>query len=112
MPTKPKRGGLGGLAGKAKKLLGRRQAGKETKRFAGMKKQADRMMKDLRDATKKMTVHQEPRSKMAASLRSLLDQPRKKVSKSPHKDKKKSKDAKYARVFKLPGRTKRPKGKT
>ena len=64
---------------------------------------------DLKDAKKKLSVHQEPRSKMAASLRSMMDQPRKKVPKSPHRDKKKSK---YADIFKkVPGGTKKPKGK-
>ena len=73
-------------------------------------KMLKKLRADLKDAKKKLSVHQEPRSKMAASLRSMMDQPRKKVPKSPHRDKKKSK---YADIFKkVPGGTKRPKGKT
>ena len=100
-----------GVPDKPRKPLGR-QAGKAKppKGFASLKKHLDKLNKDFKDATKKLTVHQEPRSKMAASLRSLMDQPRKKVPKSPHVDKKKSK---YADIFKkVPGGTKRPKGKT
>ena len=98
MPTKPR------------KPLGR-QAGKSPKLPKGADKLIKKLRADLKDATKKLTVHQDPKSKMSASLRSLMDQPRKKVPKSPHKDKKKSK---YADIFKSPGmrRTKRPKGKT
>ena len=73
-------------------------------------KMLKKLRADLKDAGKKLTVHQDPKSKMSASLRSLMDQPKKKVPKSPHKDKKKSK---YADIFKkVPGRRKRPKGKT
>ena len=86
MPDKPKRKGLA-----KRPKLGKAPS------LSGLKKQVDRMMKDFKDATKKMTVHQEPRSKTAASLRSLLDQPRSKVPKSPHRDKKKHK---YAGAFK------------
>ena len=71
MPTKPKRkglGGLGGLAGKAK----------SPKVPTGSAKLIEKLRADLKDAKKKLTVHQEPRSKMAAQLRSLMDQPRKK----------------------------------
>ena len=104
MPTKPKRkglGGLGGLAGKAK----------SPKVPTGAAKLIEKLRADLKDAKKKLTVHQEPRSKMAAQLRLLMDQPRKKKVISPHTDKKKSK---YADVFKSPGMkgTKRPRGKT
>ena len=73
-------------------------------------KMMKKLRADLKDAKKKLTVHQEPRSEFSAGLRSLMDQPRKKLPKSPHKDKKKSK---YAGIFKkVPGGTKRPKGKT
>ena len=77
-----------GVPDKPRKPLGR-QAGKAKppKGFASLKKHLDKLNKDFKDATKKLTVHQEPRSKMSASLRSLMDQPRKKVPKSPHKDK-------------------------
>ena len=66
------------------------------KSIAGHDRLIKKLRADLKDAKKKLSVHQEPRSKLAASLRSLLDQPRKKV-RSPHKDKKKSK---YADAFK------------
>ena len=62
-----------------------------------LSKRLNELRKDFKDAGKKLTVHQEPRSEFSAELRSLMDQPRKKISKSPHKDKKKSK---YADVFK------------
>ncbi len=57
---------------------------------------------DLKDAKKKLSVHQDPKSKMSASLRSLMDQPRKKVPKSPHKDKKNERkiNPKYKNIFK------------
>jgi len=45
----------------------------------------------LKDAGKKLTVHQDPKSKLSASLRSIMDQPRKKKVISPHTDKKKPK---------------------
>ena len=96
MPTKPR------------KPLGR-QAGKSPKLPKGADKLIKKLRADLKDATKKLTVHQDPKSKMSASLRSLMDQPRKKVPKSPHVDKKKSK---YAGMFKPPTQKKRPKGKT
>ncbi len=63
----------------------------------GAAKLIKKLRADLKDAKKKLNVHQEPRSKMAAELRSLMDQPKKKVPKSPHKDKKKSK---YKDIFK------------
>ena len=98
-PTKkklnPKKSGLSSLMRRAGKLAGK--ANSSSKLREAFKKSSDRMLKDLKDATKKMTVHQEPRSKSAASLRSLIDQKRYKVPKSPHKDKKKSK---YADAFK------------
>ena len=110
-PTKkklnPKNSGLSSLMRRAGKLAGK--ANSSSKLREAFKKSSDRMLKDLKDATKKMTVHQEPRSKSAASLRSLIDQKRYKVPKSPHKDKKKSK---YAGIFKKPDQKKRPKGKT
>ena len=98
----------------ADKPLGRRTGAagkpKRPKLPKGAAKLIKKLRADLKDATKKLTVHQDPKSKMSASLRSLMDQPRKKVPKSPHKDKKKSK---YADIFKkVPGGTKRPKGKT
>ena len=72
-------------------------------------KMLKKLRADLKDAGKKLTVHQDPKSKLSASLRSMMDQPRKKKVISPHTDKKKSK---YADIFKkVPGRTKRPKGK-
>ena len=49
----------------------------------------DKLRKDLKDAKRKLTVHEEPRSKMAASFRKLMDQPRKKRQVSPHTDPKK-----------------------
>ena len=63
----------------------------------GAAKLIKKLRADLKDAKKKLTVHQKPRSKMASELRSLMDQPKKKVPKSPHKDKKKSK---YKDIFK------------
>ena len=100
MPRKPL-GRQAGVAGKPR----------SPKLPKGAAKLIKKLHADLKDATKKLTVHQDPKSKMSASLRSLMDQPRKKVPKSPHKDKKKSK---YADIFKSPGMrgTKRPKGKT
>tara|TARA_R100000750_G_scaffold24652_2_gene15967 strand:- start:239 stop:661 length:423 start_codon:yes stop_codon:yes gene_type:complete len=41
--------------------------------------------KDLREAGKKLTVHQDPRSKQAARIRHMLDQPKKKLPISPHR---------------------------
>ena len=73
-------------------------------------KMIKKLRADLKDAKKKLTVHQDPKSKMSAALRSMMDQPLKKKVRSPHTDKKKSK---YADIFKkVPGRRKRPKGKT
>ena len=74
-------------------------------------KMLKKLRADLKDAGKKLTVHQDPKSKLSASLRSMMDQPRKKKVISPHTDKKKSK---YADIFKSPRMrgTKRPKGKT
>ena len=101
------------MEGKLKKpgpgRLKRLGKAKPLKDFENLKKHLDKLNKDFKDATKKMTVHQEPRSKQAASLRKLLDQPRKKKVISPHVDKKKSK---YAGIFKKPEQKKRPKGKT
>jgi len=62
-----------------------------------LSKMLKKLRADLKDAKKKLSVHQEPRSKMAAGLRSIMDQPRKKKVISPHTDKKKSK---YAGAFK------------
>ena len=67
-----------------------------------LSKMLKKLRADLKDAKKKLSVHQEPRSKMAAGLRSIMDQPRKKKVRSPHTDKKKSK---YADIFK-----KKPRG--
>ena len=72
-------------------------------------KMLKKLRADLKDAGKKLTVHQDPKSKLSASLRSIMDQPRKKKVISPHTDKKKSK---YAGIFKKPEQKKRPKGKT
>ena len=66
-------------------------------KISGADKTIKKLREALKDARKKLSVHQDPKSKMSASLRSLMDQPRKKVPKSPHKDKKKSK---YADIFK------------
>ena len=60
-------------------------------------KMLKKLRADLKDAKKKLTVHQDPKSKLSASLRSMMDQPRKKKVISPHTDKKKSK---YAGAFK------------
>ena len=98
MPRKPL-GRQAGVAGKPR----------SPKLPKGAAKLIKKLHADLKDATKKLTVHQDPKSKMSASLRSLMDQPRKKVPKSPHKDKKKSK---YADLFPRMKQTKRPKGKT
>ena len=72
-------------------------------------KMLKKLRSDLKDARKKLTVHQDPKSKMSAELRSMMDQPRKKKVRSPHTDKKKSK---YADIFKSPRMkgTKRPRG--
>ena len=72
-------------------------------------KMLKKLRADLKDAGKKLTVHQDPKSKLSASLRSMMDQPRKKKVRSPHTDKKKSK---YADIFKSPRMkgTKRPRG--
>ena len=67
------------------------------KSLAGHDRLIKKLRADLKDAKRKLTVHQEPRSKQAASLRSLFDKPGDKIPKSPHRDKKKSK---YAGVFK------------
>ena len=96
MPTKPKRKGLGGLGGLARKPKSSMMTPGISKSIAGHDKIIKKLREDLKDAKKKLSVHQDPKSKSAASLRSLLDQPRKKV-RSPHKDKKKSK---YADAFK------------
>ena len=88
---------------KPRKRPGRQaRKAKPPKGFENLKKHLDKLSKDFKDATKKLTVHQEPRSKMAASLRSLMDQPRKKVPKSPHKDKKNERkiNPKYKNIFK------------
>ena len=61
-----------------------------------------KLRSDLKDSGKKLTVHQDPKSKMSAALRSIMEQPRKKKVRSPHTDKKKSK---YADIFK-----KKPRG--
>tara|TARA_R110002020_G_scaffold63668_1_gene169677 strand:+ start:185 stop:448 length:264 start_codon:yes stop_codon:yes gene_type:complete len=65
--------------------------------YEEVSKKLDKLRKDLKDASKKLTVHQEPRSKMSAELRSMMDQPRRKKVRSPHTDKKKSK---YKDIFK------------
>ena len=62
-----------------------------------LSKMLKKLRADLKDAKKKLTVHQDPKSKLSASLRSMMDQPRKKKVISPHTDKKKSK---YAGAFK------------
>ena len=77
-----------------------------TRKTSGIAKTTLLMIKklrsDLKDATKKLTVHQDPKSKMSASLRSMMDQPRKKKVRSPHKDKKNEKriNPKYKDIFK------------
>jgi hypothetical protein len=76
----------------------------------GAAKLIKKLRADLKDAKKKLTVHQDPKSKLSAALRSLMDQPRKKRQVTPHTDKKKSK---YADVFNLPRqgiKKKRPRG--
>ena len=65
--------------------------------IAGHDKIIKKLRADLKDAKKKLSVHQDPKSKMSAALRSMMDQPRKKKVISPHTDKKKSK---YAGAFK------------
>jgi hypothetical protein len=92
MADKPKRQGLAGLKRLRPSDVGRPMTKPKFPSFAGMQK----ILKDLKDATKKLSVHQEPRSKRSASLRSLMDQPRYKIPKSPHRDRKKSK---YAKIF-------------
>ena len=74
-------------------------------------KMLKKLRSDLKDARKKLTVHQDPKSKMSAALRSMMDQPRKKKVRSPHTDKKNERkiNPKYKDIFK---KTKRPKGKT
>ena len=78
-----------------------------SKSIAGNDKLIKKLREDLRkhkdfikEARKKLTVHQDPKSKMSAELRSMMDQPRKKKVRSPHTDKKKSK---YADAFKSKG---------
>tara|TARA_R100001244_G_scaffold7670_1_gene9957 strand:+ start:389 stop:670 length:282 start_codon:yes stop_codon:yes gene_type:complete len=90
------------MADKPRKPPFRVGKAKPPKGFENLKKHLDKLNKDFKDATKKLTVHQDPRSKMSASLRSLMDQPRKKVPKSPHKDKKNERriSPKYKDIFK------------
>ena len=58
----------GGIAGLAK-------AGKKVRTYVA----------DVRDATKKMSPHQDPRSERSAKLRHMLDDPpKKKTTQSPH----------------------------
>ena len=49
------------------------------------------LVEDWKDSGKKLNVHQDPRSKMAAELRYMRDNPPKKKSKSPHTEPKKRK---------------------
>ena len=76
----------------------------------GASKLIKKLRADLKDATKKLTVHQDPKSKMSAEFRSMMDQPRKKKVRSPHADKKNERkmDPKYRNIFK---KAKGPKGK-
>ena len=96
MNDKSKRRGLG-LVGKAKSPKLPKNVGK----------MIAKLQADLKDAKKKLTVHQEPKSKLAAGLRSMMDQPRKKKVRSPHTDKKNERriNPKYKDIFK-----KKPRG--
>mgnify|MGYP004453989525 CR=1 FL=1 len=64
--------------------------GKKTKKkFTSPTEQIKKRMettKDIMEAGRKLNVHQEPRSKQAARIRHMLDQPRKRLPKSPHRD--------------------------
>jgi len=88
-----------------------------SKSIAGNDKLIKKLREDLRkhkdfikEARKKLTVHQDPKSKMSAEFRSMMDQPRKKKVRSPHADKKNERkmDPKYRNIFK---KAKGPKGK-
>ena len=57
--------------------------------IAGTKKMGE-YIKDVRDATKKMSPHQDPRSERSAKMRHMMDNPKKPSKKSPNSpDKKK-----------------------
>ena len=58
--------------------------------IAGRAKYVRTTIDDVRDATKKLNPHQEPRSEKAASIRRLLDNAKKKkITPNPHVDPKK-----------------------
>ena len=52
-------------------------------KLPGAMKQVRTIVKDVRDAKKKLSPHQDPRSKMSASLRFAMDNPKKAKKKSP-----------------------------
>ena len=99
---KPKKSGLSSLMRRVPGLAGKTKSSSKLGLRTALKEASDRMLKDFKDATKKLSVHQDPKSKSAASLRSLLDQPRKKKVRSPHTDKKNEKriSPKYKDIFK------------
>tara|TARA_R110002110_G_scaffold372334_1_gene582416 strand:+ start:126 stop:482 length:357 start_codon:yes stop_codon:yes gene_type:complete len=69
--------------GRIKKLAGGTVAKK-------LEKYVRTTIDDVRDASKKLNPHQEPRSKKAASIRRLLDNAKKKkITPNPHVDPKK-----------------------
>ena len=45
-------------------------------KLPGAMKQVRTIVKDVRDAKKKLSPHQDPRSKMSASLRFAMDNPK------------------------------------
>ena len=72
---------------------GYKKGGRVKKASGGMSDQSKYVRKtigDVKDATKKMSPHQDPKSKNSASLRSMLDNAKKKkMSPNPHVDSKK-----------------------
>mgnify|MGYP006402178133 FL=1 len=59
------------------------------KKATDMEKELAKRMefhKNIMESSKKLTVHQDPRSEQAARIRHMRDQPRKKLPKSPHRD--------------------------
>ena len=71
-------------------------------KISGADKTIKKLREALKDARKKLSVHQDPKNKLSAGLRSVMDQPRKKKVRSPHKDKKNEKriNPKYKDIFK------------
>jgi|TARA_R110002074_G_scaffold66325_2_gene156871 hypothetical protein len=57
---------------------------KKAKGGSTIRKLADTIGKDIKDSRKKLNVHQDPRSGLAASLRHMRDNPSKKKPSSPH----------------------------